>query len=232
VAISDSTDWDGTILQYGQMHDAIGRQQHDGRVQLKVLAERPHFFGVAALERLAGEATIYDGTVTVTMVDAKGRLKPSDDSATDRQATLLVGAYVPSWTEHKVLENVGPDEFDRYISDVASRSGIDTSTPFVFTVAGEFSDVRLHVINGACPLHARMKKIEIPKENRPFEAEFETIRATMVGVFAKDAVGDITHPATSTHTHLLFQDTDSGKMVTGHVERAGLCKGTVLRLPK
>jgi hypothetical protein len=222
----------GGIVQYGRMHDAIGQQHHQARVPLKSLVERPHFYGVAALEGLSGEATIYDGRITVTTVDAKGQLKPGGDSAHDRQATLLVGGYVSSWTEHKVTEDVGPDEFDQYISAVASRSGVDIASPFVFAVEGDFSHVRLHVINGACPMHARLKKVEIPKQSRPFEAEFEKVRGTMVGVFAQDSVGDITHPATSTHAHLLFQDAGSGKIVTGHVERAGLCKGALVRLPK
>jgi hypothetical protein len=68
----------------------------------------------------------------------------------------------------------------------------------VFTVEGDFSRVRLHVINGACPMHARLKKITLSKEQRPFEAELERVSGTLVGVYAKDAVGKLTHPATST----------------------------------
>jgi alpha-acetolactate decarboxylase len=232
VAPGEPASWDGKVVQYGRMHDAIGRQQHQGRVRLGELVARPHFFGVAALEKLAGEATIYDGKITVTCVDAKGQLQPSDGSSLDRQATLLVGAYVPSWSEHKVPKDIKPGEFDQYLAEVASRSGIDMAAPFLFTVEGEFSDVGLHVINGACPLHARVKKIEIPRENRPFEVELKNVRGTIVGVFAKDAVGDITHPATSTHTHLLFKDAGSGKTVTGHIEQVGLRAGAILQLPK
>jgi len=232
VAAADTDAWDGKIVQYGKMHEAIGKQQHQGRVQLKELVERPHFFGVAALEKLQGEATIVDGKVTVTRVDAKGQLEPSESTPLDSRATLLVGAYVPSWTEHKVVANVGSEEFDQYIADVAAKAGLKPSDPFVFTVEGEFSELRLHVINGACPMHARLRKIEIPKENLPFEAELDKVSGTLVGVFAKDAVGNITHPATSTHMHLVFKDTNSGKMVTGHVEQIGLLEGAVLRLPK
>ncbi|RPH77794.1 MAG: hypothetical protein EHM80_11765, partial [Nitrospiraceae bacterium] len=131
--------WDGKLVQYGKMHEAIGQQQHQGRVQLKKLLERPHFFGVAALENLDGEATIYDGKVTLTRVDAKGKLQPSDSSSPETQATLLVGAYVPSWTDHKVAANVGSDKFDTYITGVATAAGIKVSAPFVFAVEGEFS---------------------------------------------------------------------------------------------
>jgi alpha-acetolactate decarboxylase len=231
VAAHAAEAWDGKLVQYGRMHEAIGLGQHQGRVSLGALLERPHFFGVAALERLEGEATVHDGRVTLTRVDAAGRLAPSDPPALETQATLVVGAYVPSWTTHEVAADVGPDAFDQAVAELAARAGVATSAPFVFTVEGELGEVRLHVINGACPLHARLRKTELPKDRQPFELERDRMRGTLVGVFAKDAVGSITHPATSTHAHLLFQDPASGKRVTGHVERVGMLAGAVVRLP-
>jgi alpha-acetolactate decarboxylase len=201
-------------------------------VKLAKVVQQPHFFGVAALERLEGEATIFDGKVTVTRVDAKGRLQAVEPAPLDDSATLLVGAYVPSWGEHKVTTKVPADRFDPFVEDLAAKAGIKTSQPFVFTVQGEFFNLRLHVINGACPMHARLKKVEIPEDRRPAEVEFEKMRGTLVGVFAKDAVGSITHPATSTHMHLVFKDPASGKAVTGHVEQIGLAEEAVVRLPK
>jgi alpha-acetolactate decarboxylase len=81
-------------------------------------------------------------------------------------------------------------------------------------------------------MHARLNKIELPKEQQPYELELEKVRGTIVGVFAKDAVGNITHPGTSMHMHLLYEDPQSGQMVTGHVERVGLLADAVLRLPQ
>lgn len=221
--------WDGTLVQYGTMHEAIGQQQHQGRVALHTLVERPHFFGVAALEELKGEITVFDSDAIVTGVAADGNLEPMGGE--DLQATLLIGAYVPAWSEYRVESAVPAAGFDAMVRDAALRSGVDVSKPFVFTVEGEFSDVRMHVINGACPMHARMKKIEIPKEQTPFEGEYRTIRGRLVGVYASDAVGRLTHPATSTHVHLIFDDGTSGVKSTGHVEQAGLATGAVLKLP-
>ena len=223
--------WDGTIVQHGKMHEAIGQRQHQGRVQLTKLAKRAHFFGVGALEKLEGEITIYDGSVTVTGVDSSGQLEPNDEMALDKQATILVGAYVGSWTDHTVPVDVGPDEFDQFIAEAASSAGIQTSQPFVFTVEGEFSDLKLHVINGACPMHAKRNRMDVPRERQPYEQELNNIGGTLVGVFAKDAVGNLTHPETSTHTHVLLKDATSGKTMTGHVERVTLTRGAVLRLP-
>jgi alpha-acetolactate decarboxylase len=228
----DGAPRNGEIVQFGKMHEAIGQQQHHGRVQLGEMVEQPHFFGVAALEALEGEVTIYDGNITVTGVDSDGGLQPALDSVLESRATLLVGSHVSSWTDQEVAGTIGPNEFDQAIADAAAKAGLDTSKPFVFTADGEFTDLAFHVINGACPMRARLKKIEIPEENRPYEGELDSVRGTLVGVFARDAVGDLTHPDTSTHTHILFEDDASGRMVTGHVERIGLGPGTVLRFPE
>jgi alpha-acetolactate decarboxylase len=229
---AEAQTWDEKIVQFGKMREAIGAEQHQGRVQLKELRKQPHFYGVAALAGLEGEATILDGEVTITRVDADRQLQPSETDELDEAATLLVGAYVPSWSEYKVQESVKPDEFDHYIADQASKAGLNVSEPFVFTVQGEFRNVRLHVINGACPMHARLKKVKLPKAKQPYEAEMGTVRGRIVGVFAEDEVGNITHPATNTHVHLVYEDPTTGKSVTGHVEQIGLLEGAVLRLPK
>ena len=224
----DSTD---AIVKYGEMHEAIGQKQHQGRVRFTDLTKGPHFFGVAALEGLRGEATIYDGQVTLTTVDKSGGLQTGKAVSPDDQATMHAGAYVPLWKEYKVAEAVPAKAFDDYIATQAAEAGMNVDEPFIFAIEGEFIDIELHVINGACPIHARMKKIELPKQLQPYEAELPKMSGKVVGIFAKDAVGKLTHPATSTHVHLLYTDPDTGETVTGHVENIGLQKGAVLRLP-
>jgi alpha-acetolactate decarboxylase len=220
--------WDGTLVQYGTMREAVGMQNHQGRVALSTLVDRPHFFGVAALEKLDGEITVFDSDLTVTGVTPEGKLESIQGE--DLQATLLVGAYVPAWTERTFDHAVPATGFDDVIRDAAKQSGIDVAKPFVFTIDGEFSDVRLHVINGACPMHARLKEIDIPAAQAPFEGKYPSVRGRLVGVYATNAVGTLTHPATSTHVHLIFEDA-SGVRATGHVEQIGLGAGAVLKLP-
>ena len=219
---NDQDQPNGEIVQYGQMHEAIGQQKHEGRVAFRKLVDREHFFGVAAVEGLQGEATILDGNVILTTVDDDGRLKASDSTAMKKKATLLVGAYVPSWAKRSVGQSVKPESFDQYIADTATRAKVNVNRPFIFTVEGEFTDVRLHVINGACPIRARMRKETLSDQVQPFESEMSSVRGKIVGVFAKDAVGKLTHPATSTHCHLVFTDPVSGKTVTGHLEQVGM----------
>ena len=219
------------VLTFGEMHMAIGQQQHQGRVVLRELVERDHFYGVGALAGLNGEVTILDSQVVISSV-ATGKPKPVSVDVDRPQATLLAGAYVSEWSEHKVPKSVLPSEFDEWIRQMAERAGLDTNRTFVFRIDGEFKDVRLHIINGACPVHARIHKTELPPERHPYEAEPERIQGAVVGIYATNSVGKLTHPATSTHAHLIFRDAERGVELTGHLEKMGIVKDAVLKLPK
>ena len=137
-----------------------------------------------------------------------------------------------SWTRQTVPNSISPQDFDQLVADSASAAGVNTDKPFIFSMEGEFTDVSLHVIQGACLIHARMQKIELPKEQQPFESNLKKVAGKLVGVYAKDAVGSLTHPATSTHAHLIYRDEATGNLLTGHIEKIGVAEGTVLMLPK
>ena len=99
-------------------------------------------------------------------------------------------------------------------------------------VEGDFGDARIHVINGACPVHARIKNTTVSKDKQPYEASLASVAGRLVGVYAKDAVGDLTQPATSVHAHLVFRDEESGDLLTAHTEQIGLRAGAVLSFPE
>ena len=219
------------IVQYGEMHLAIGRGQDQGRIQLGKLTKKANFFGVAALAGLEGEVTIRDGKITATVVDESGRLKSADGRLEDKQATLLVGAYVPKWTRVMVTKDVTPHDFDAFVAEMAESAGVSTDKPFVFTVEGKLVNVRMHVINGACPIRARIKNIELANDQQPYEKEIAEIDGSIVAIFAKNAVGKLTHPDTMTHGHILYREPSSDTRVTGHLESVGLRQGAVLKFP-
>ena len=219
------------VVTFGEMRIAIGQQQHQGRVALQKLVERDHFYGVGALAGLNGEITIRDGQLVISSV-ATGKPKPIKVDTGQPQATLLAGAYITEWSEHNVTKDIGSTDFEEYIQQTARRAGLDTTRPFIFRIDGEFQDVHLHIINGACPVHARIHNKELPADRRPYEAESERIRGTVVGVYATNAVGRLTHPGTSTHAHLIFEDSENGIELTGHLEKVGIVRDAVLKLPK
>ena len=218
------------LVRYGGMHEAIGQKQHQGRVRLAELTSRPHFYGVGALEGLNGEITVMNSAPVVTGVTPDGRSHSL--SAENARATLLVGQFVEDWASVKLGEAVPPERFDETIANAAADLGFDGVTPFIFMVEGEFTDVRLHVINGACPIHARMKNVTLAQSERPFELDTKQLSGALVGVYAVDSVGKLTHPATRTHGHLVYQDPKTGDRLTGHLERVGLAPGAVVKLPK
>ncbi len=215
------------LVQYGSMHETIGRKDYKARVDLSQLIKRPHFYGVGALAELKGEITIVNSVPVVTTVNAEG--KP--EAIAEGEATLLVGQSVAAWKEVEITKNIPHDRMDAAIRELAAENGIDTSRPFLFTIEGQCSDVRLHVINGACPMHARMKKEAIPDDQKPFEFEAEAVNAVVVGVYAADSVGKLTHPATSQHAHLIYTNAATGQRVTGHLEQYGVGRGGTLKLP-
>lgn len=217
------------LVQYGSMHETIGQQRHHGRVPLAEIVQRPHFYGVGALEGLEGEITIHDSGPIVTGVTSDGGLHalPHDD----RQATLLVGQFIEDWTSHEFDEAVTPDGFDEAVAVAAEKAGLDPRHPFVFVLEGEVRDVLLHVINGSCPIRARVQNVMLDESERPVELDASALRGRVVGVYARDAVGKLTHPATSVHAHLVFGHDETGERMTGHLERLGAAKGAVLRLP-
>jgi len=218
------------LVVYGGMHQTLALGRHEARVRLADLLAQPDFYAVGAVEGLQGEITILDSVAYVTAVSKDGRVKPLEGPAAS--ATLLAGQAVARWAEISIAEDVAPDRFDDVIRDAAAGQGIDPSVPFMFIVEGALAAVRLHVINGACPVHARVKNLEIAADRRPYEHEWDRLRGTVVGVYAPDAVGKLTHPATRTHAHLIYADEASGLRVTGHLERVGIAEGATLKVPR
>jgi alpha-acetolactate decarboxylase len=230
-AAADREPWDGKMVQFGSMREVIGERQHQGRVAIGEVLKRPNFYGIGALEALAGEITVRDGWTTITQVDDAGHPKPADAPLEQAKAALLIGAYVPEWTSLAVAAPLAAGELERFIEAEAAKTGLDVSKPIVFAVDGVFNDVRLHVINGACPMHARLNQRELDAQEKPYEAVLSEVSGTIIGVYASDAVGDITHPGTSVHMHLEYMDAASGAVITGHLEQIGVSAGSVLYLP-
>lgn len=218
------------LFQYGGMRETLAMKNHQARVTLREITADDHVFAVGALDGLAGEITIVDSEAVTTGVGSDGTLVALDPS--DRAATMLVGAEVDVWMELELDAPIAAADFDDAIRDLAATHGLDPATPFPFVVEGTFVDVKLHVIHGACPVHARMHDIELADDARPFEMKTARIEGIVVGVYAENAVGTLTHPDTSVHAHLVFVDPVTGDRITGHLEDRGIAAGSKIRVPR
>lgn len=192
--------------------------------------DRQNFFAVGALEKLQGEITIIDSEAIVTSVSADGGLKARSDEASKLQATLLVGGEVPNWKSVEIPNELSGEYLESFILLHAERLGVQIDRPFPFLIEGAFSQVRLHVIHGACPVHARTRNKPIPPGKQPFEYEFDQLDGQLFGIFARNAAGKLTHPGTSMHAHMVYSD-DSSQQVTGHLEAFHVDASSTLRLP-
>ncbi|EMI54891.1 hypothetical protein [Rhodopirellula sallentina] len=77
-----------------------------------------------------------------------------------------------------------------------------------------------------------MTQQELPADEKAYESTLAKVSGSVIGVYAKDAVGSLTHPATSTHLHIVYQDKKSGDTVTAHVEQIGLAPQATVMFPQ
>jgi len=80
-------------------------------------------------------------------------------------------------------------------------------------------------------VHARRNNLVIPQSQQPFDLLADELPGRVVGIFATNAAGRMTHPGSSVHAHLIFE-VESEKSATGHLEQFGIKAGSTLKIPK
>ncbi len=230
-AVAVPTKWDGSLIEWATMREAIGQQNFQARGRFAELASKPHFYGIGAVAELKGEATVIDSRITATEVSCCGHMMAVDKEGVEKlEGTYLLGAYVEQWMEESVKSETDQLGFEDKLRKASSKW--ESAPAFPFLLQGELLDVKVHVVNGACPMHARIHEIELPQESKPFEKSYPRLQGRVLGFFADNAVGVRTHPNTSIHAHIVFVDPESGEEVTGHLERFSVAAGAQLSLPR
>ena len=215
------------IEQYGGMREVLREGQAQRRIALLDAVARPHAYGVGALENLGGEITIVDGEVWIGRVEAgelrvSGPLPSSGDGA-----ALLILANVNHWSESTMQAAAADAELESALKQIAHERGVDTNRPFPFEIEGQLTALSMHAVNGACPM------FDDPRpdgDGAPWRFTLDApVHGRIVGFFARDSAGEITHHGTMIHAHaLLDQD---GARLTGHVESVAFAPGAVVRVP-
>lgn len=220
----------GEVRQYGRMHDVLGGgpAAANAQVSVKEILSRPNAIGVGALEGLQGEITIYDGHAWVARPAAGKLVVDGPMAASSEQAALMTAAHVDKWCEATIDEDTGGSALETLIARRAEEKGIAISQPFPFVIEGEVTDMQMHVINGACPM--KPGAIAMPEQQPWRHVVAGPTRVTIVGFYARDSVGKLTHPGTSIHAHALVMDGE--QTLTGHVERIAVTSGARLRVPE
>lgn len=209
--------------QWGSTREVL----HDGETQARVvLAEAAitdESYGVGALSELAGEITIDGGDVWVSRNLGPGDVNTTTGIKAGDAASMLFLGRVPPWMDTPITNEISPMELDGHLADAFADLGGEAG-PIPFRIKGEFTDVRLHVIAGQCPIRARMQGE--PTTKPAFELTIPRAHATLIGIYAVDAAGDVTHMGSNTHMHISVEH--DGQLVTGHIESIGVLPGSTL----
>jgi acetamidase/formamidase len=103
---------------------------------------------------------------------------------------------------------------------IAAAHDIDVTRPFPFRVEGVASTLRLHVLNHSCP-------IAEPDGPKPWRFFGEGETTVLVGFYAENSAGRLTHHGQETHTHALLP----GRDISGHLDEVALLSGARVYLP-
>ncbi len=195
------------LQQYGKMREVL----RDGKTEARVIPTEvcnENSWGVGAMAGLEGEITVVDGNVLVSSGSMELREATSEDSA-----TMFYFFNVQEWESSVIDKDIPADEIDSYLSNK------NISDIFPFRVEGSFSNLDFHVIAGSCPING----------GEPLRDSVENIDGQLVGIFASDAAGVITHHGSKTHMHVV---TDEKQPRTGHVDTVTIKKGSLIYFPK
>jgi len=192
---------------------ALGKTQ--ARVALSNVIEKPHAYGVGAVAGLMGEVTILNGKAFVAQLEGEF---VTSTILPDREATLLAAAYVPAWRSLPIESTLDSDQLMAFVKSQAQQNNIQTDEPFPFLIEGNLS-VSAHIINGSCPRAGGEEPIRFECNDRS---------GTIVGIYAENAAGTLTHHGDVSHMHVVFENVPAQ---SGHVDDVVVSWGAVLKIP-
>ena len=223
---SHSPGWDGKVQQWGTLREVMHGKIMDGQVHLSEVTDQPHLYGIGAPDKLHGEILIADSATWVAKFRDGNRIETRRSSPQD-SAVFLAVSQVPRWTDVTLDQDVSADEFDDLIQKTLRQAGLDKLETVPFVVEGQFSSLKLHVLNGQCPFAE--VKVKIEGAGPPHRTTLNNVKGLLVGFYADKGTGRITHHWTRTHAHALVGTEDD--RVAGHVDAVALKAGTVIRVP-
>ncbi len=223
---SDSPGWDGKVQQWGTLREVMHGEAMDGQVRLSEAIDKPHVYGIGAPDKLHGEILIADSVAWVATVEEGERIETRPSGTTD-SAVLLAISQVPKWNTVTLDDDVSAEEFDDFIQNTLRRAGLDNLETIPFVIEGKFSSLDLHVLNGQCPFAE--VAVEIKGAGPPLGTKLNDVTGLLVGFYADNGAGRITHHWTRTHVHALVGPTYN--RVVGHVDAVSMKSGTIIRVP-
>lgn len=206
--------WNGQIDVWGTMREVLAEGQTKGRIALAELINKSDLIGVGAIENLEGEITIWNGHVWVT----KGT--PAAVEGSTESAALLITARVNEWSSVVHQTAISMEQLEHELRKSGNRWTQVKRFPFV--IEGNLT-VNAHIVRGKCP-HGE----EVAGGAPPIPFSLNDEPAIVVGFFAEDGEGVVTHHRSKIHAHVITKEIPPR---TGHVDRLSLAPGATIRVP-
>jgi len=210
------------VRSWGGLRMVLREGHSEGRVAL-VDVIGPDSFALGSLAGLAGEITVVDGDVNLAEVkggDPALGLRVRGVEEGDL-ATILALSDVPLWTEQKLGMVEDNATLEDMVLEAAKAEGIDVSQPFPFRVEGTAAMIDVHVLNQSCP-------IAQPDGPAPWRFAGSGEPVVLVGFFAENGAGVLTHHGQKTHIHVVLPERNA----SGHVDGIAFGAGARLMLPQ
>jgi acetolactate decarboxylase len=214
------------VQHYGLMREVMRMGKTEARILLSDAIEKPHAFAVGALENLEGEIMVIDGDVWTARPDQdSGQILAGPNLTEGEAATLLTLAHVEHWQATILDSSSSIPQLEKQIASYASSQGIDTNQPFPVMIKGDASQLDLHVVNGYCPVAID----PATREAKPWRCATNEAKVTLVGFYARDSAGVLTHHTSCLHLHALAEI--DGRTLMGHIDAVTLQPGAELFVP-
>ena len=218
------------VRHWGEMRSVMREGKTEARIQF-AQAAGAGVVAVGALEKLGGEITMLGGETWVARTDSKEVSMAGPLASKHDQATLLTRAVVPQWkrVDLPLTKPTSGARLESYLEESASQHGIDTTQPFPFVIEGTLEKLDIHVINGHCP-HTSHASHEHGEDIQPWRWSMtQPGFARVVGFYAENKSGVMTHHGTKIHAHALVEVDQ--RTITGHIDGMVVQPGAALLLP-
>ncbi|MBT7640275.1 MAG: hypothetical protein HN598_07300 [Planctomycetes bacterium] len=210
------------VEQYGGMRDVLRMGNTQSRISFAEMRQQPHAIGVGALTGLEGEITVFDGQIFVATTPDGIRASTTSADTNPGSATLMTLAHVKTWHQDPLPDS---PSLEQSIEEVARSHGIDTDKPFPFFIEGVASSYQIHVINGYCPVATP----DLAPEDQPWRQHGASTALRVVGFFARDQHGVMTHHGSNLHIHAIIVNGD--EWISGHLDEVEMAEGATLSVP-
>jgi hypothetical protein len=206
----------GAVRQFGGMREVMRDGHTEARVRLADLEFARDTIAVGALDGLRGEITAASGTVWVAnAADGAFHAEPVTAATAATLLTIATPDLIVARTCDAALD-------EATLAALVRATGLPL--PATIDVEGDAATLALHVARGACPHGEATPATEPWRWNAPAGTAVR-----LVGFFAPDREGVMTHHGTAFHLHAIARAGD-GQVITGHVDSFALQPGARVRI--